>query len=82
MLAPATSVDTLEVKLENLSKDLTRWSGDTFRSLRKKIKEIKHILFSLQSEPNRHGSSSIELRIVEKLVELYYREEVIWHQRS
>lgn len=36
----------------------------------------------LRGDPARVGPSHLELKINEKLVELYHREELMWRQRS
>ena len=36
----------------------------------------------LRSDPSRIAPSHVELKINEKLVEIYHREELLWRQRS
>lgn len=43
---------------------------------------MKSKLEELQNNPARDGPAHEELKIVEKLVELYYGEEIMWRQRS
>jgi ribonuclease HI len=78
----ATTVKGVMEKLKGLSANLTRWNRDSFGSVRKQIKNMKIELEQLQGDPARSGPTHAELKIVEKLVELYYREEVMWRQRS
>ena len=75
-------VEALRRKLELLSKNLTTWNDDTFGSVRKEIKKAKGELGRLQSVPSRTSPNHIELKLNERLVELYHREEIMWRQRS
>lgn len=69
-------------KLIAISKELTRWGNDTFDSVRKQIKRLKIELEQLQNDPARTGPSHTEIKLNERLVEMYHREELMWHQRS
>ena len=65
-----------------MSQDLGRWNKDTFGSVRKEIKRLKGELEKLRSDASRTAPTHVELKINEKLVELYHREELMWRQRS
>lgn len=69
-------------ELQGLSASLTCWNKDSFGSVRREIKEMKCKLELLQNKPARDGPLHEELKIVEKLLELYYMEEIRWRQRS
>ena len=79
---PCTSVAALRHKLRDLATNLQRWSRDTFGSVRKEIKKLKQMLEELKNDPARTGPSHVELKINEKLIEMYHREEVMWRQRA
>lgn len=69
-------------KLIAISKELTRWGNDTFGSVRKQIKRLKIELEQFQNDPATMGPSHTEIKLNERLVEMYHREELMWHQRS
>ena len=75
-------MEALRRKLELLSKNLTAWNDETFGSVRKEIKKAKAELERLRSIPSRTSPSHLELKLNERLVELYHREEIMWRQRS
>ncbi|XP_073358198.1 uncharacterized protein [Aegilops tauschii subsp. strangulata] len=79
---PITSMEELRTKLKRISKELGAWNRNTFGSVRKEIKSLKFELDRLRSDPARSVPSHVELKINEKLVELYHREELMWRQRS
>ena len=79
---PCAMVHKLRSKLIDLAKDLGRWSRDTFGSVRKEIKKLKQMLEELKNDPLRSGPSHIELKINERLIEMYHREEIMWRQRA
>ena len=79
---PCSSVEQMRDKLRSLAGGLTRWSKDTFGSVRKEIKRLKQMLEELRGDPLRAGPSHVELKINEQLIEMYHREEIMWRQRS
>lgn len=72
----------LQQKLRNLSRDLTTWSNQNFGSVRREIKELKRELEKLRGDPLRSAPTHAELKINERLIELYHRKEIIWRQRA
>jgi hypothetical protein len=48
----------------------------------KKLKKLKQELVRLYSLPMRVGPSHVEIKIGDRLVELYHWEEIMWKQRS
>ena len=78
----ANRLEDLRAKLLAVSQDLGRWNKDTFGSVHKEIKQLKGELEKLRSDASRTAPTHVELKINEKLVELYHREEVMWRQRS
>jgi hypothetical protein len=77
-----TSIHWLEKKLKGLSGSLLVWGRDTFGSVRRELKQLRHQLVDLCAASNRLGPNHQELMVVERLVELQHREEVMWRQRS
>lgn len=69
-------------KLHKLSGELHVWSKDEFGSVLKEINMLKDTLKQLREAPGRRGSNREELKIQDKLAELYHREEIMWRQRS
>lgn len=65
---PRHTVEELRQKLEDLSKDLSRWNKDTFGSVQKEIKSLKMELEWLRCDPGRVRPSHVEIKINEKLV--------------
>jgi hypothetical protein len=59
-----------------------KWNNDTIGSVRKEIEALKLELERLGGDPGRVVPSYVDLKINEKLVELYHREELMWRQRS
>ena len=43
---------------------------------------LKKELERLRGSPNRSGPSQVEVKINDRLIELYLREELMWRQRS
>ena len=80
--ARATSVAQMKEKLDDLSGDLASWDKMTFGNVRTEIQRLKRELEVLRSTPGRDGASPREWVIVDRLVELYHREEVLWKQIS
>lgn len=48
----------------------------------KEIKSLKGLLSSLREAPGRRGPSREEIKVQDRLSELYHREEIMWRQRS
>jgi hypothetical protein len=79
---PEISVAGVGRKLTELSTDLNAWSYNTFGSVRSEIRKLKRRLEELRNVPYRVGPSHEELKINERLAELFFREETMWRQRS
>lgn len=76
------TITDLRRKTTEISKGLIRWSKTTFGSFRQEIKTLNTELQRLQSDPQRTGPSHVEIKISDRLVELYHREELMWRQRA
>lgn len=76
------SVRILQKKLQRLSSTLASWGSCTLGHVRKELRELKKRLVQLRANPGRLGPSPEEKRIEARIVELNYREEIMWRQRS
>jgi hypothetical protein len=81
-LDTCTSMHGLERKLKGLSQSLSEWGRDTFGSVRRELRDLRRQLTYLRSASDRIGPSYQELKVIERIVELQHREEVMWRQRS
>ena len=50
--------------------------------MRREIKDLNRQLQQLRDDPARTGPVHVEIKICDRLVELYHREEIMWRQRS
>ncbi|KAE8793329.1 hypothetical protein D1007_32030 [Hordeum vulgare] len=75
---PCTSVEELKQKISKLARGLGRWSRNTFGSVRKEVKQLNQVLDELRCDPLRSGPSHAELKVNERLVEMYHGEEIMW----
>jgi hypothetical protein len=71
------SVNMVREKIDDLARNLGRWGVDTFGSVRKEIRGLKKELELLRNLPSRVGPSHAEIKITDRLVELYHREEIM-----
>ena len=79
---PAESVHALKEKLGELASDLSTWDREKFGSVRQEIKYLKGQVEMLRSQPARLAPSHAEVKVMDRLVELYHREEILWRQRA
>jgi hypothetical protein len=78
----ARTMKEMVEKLQTLSGNLEGWGRGTFGSVQREIKELMARLDGLRSDQQRIGPSHEEIKIVDRLVELRFREETMWRQRS
>src|SRR3954470_7951193 len=78
----ADTVTELHAKLQNLSADLTAWDRTQFGNVRAEIQKLKSELQSLRAIPGRYAPMHVEVKIADRLVELFHREEILWRQRA
>ena len=78
----AATVGELQGKLENLSKGLLAWDRTEFGSVLAEIKKLKSDLDALRAQPGRSGPTHLETKVMDRLVGLYHREEILWRQRA
>ena len=81
-VSPGYGVGDFRDKLLRISQDITSWSRDSFGSVRREIKDLNRQLQQLRDDPARTGPVHVEIKICDRLVELYHREEIMWRQRS
>ena len=76
------SVPDLRDKLKSLSTELASWDKMHFGNVRLEIQRLNRELQEMRKIPNRSGPLHAELKIIERLTELYHREEILWQQRA
>ncbi|XP_073362950.1 uncharacterized protein [Aegilops tauschii subsp. strangulata] len=69
-------------KLSKMSRNLTTWDRTHFGSVRLEIAHLKAELDRLRSSRAGQGPNHAEIKITDRLVELYHREEILWRQRA
>lgn len=78
----AMTMCELQRKLAAVTRKLDGWGRTIFGHVRMELKCLKEELEKLQSNPSRTGPSHKEIKIIDRIVELNHREEVMWQQRS
>ena len=78
----ARSMQDMVEKLQSLAGNLEGWSRTTFGHVQKEIRELTRQLEDLREDQSRIGPTHEEIKIVDRLVELRFREETMWRQRS
>ena len=74
------TLDGLQNKLEALSVSLSGWERQSFGNVNRELKGLRAWLDQLRSDPARTSPSHKELKVVDRIVELNYREEIMWRQ--
>ena len=74
----AANLEELHRKLGTVSRCLRGWNNQEFGNVKRELKDLNARLEQLRSEPLRTGPSYEEIKTVDKIVELNYREEVMW----
>lgn len=77
-----TTLNELQCKLEEVSESLSEWGINCFRHVRKELQSLNKELDRLRSDPLRTMPSHEEIKVVDRIVELNHREEIMWKQRS
>jgi hypothetical protein len=78
----ASKMEELLSKLTTVSRRLGEWESDTFGNVRKELRHLNARLEQLRSAPARTAPSHEEIKVVDRIVELQHREEIMWQQRS
>ena len=76
------TLDGLQNKLEALSVSLSGWERQSFGNVNRELKGLTAWLDQLRSDRARTSPSYEELKVVDIIMELNYREEIMWRQRS
>jgi hypothetical protein len=58
------------------------WDKHTFGHVQRELQRLGKELERLRDEPTRTAPTHAELKIVDRLVELHHREELMWTQRA
>ena len=75
-------VGEVRANLEALAKNLGVWAQTTFGSVRGEIRSLNKELDRLRSDVRWVGPSHAEIKVNDRLAELYLREELMWRQCS
>jgi hypothetical protein len=59
---------------------LDSWGRSTFGHVRLELSKLKEELDKMQAEPNRQGPSHAEIKVMDRIVELNHREDIMWQQ--
>jgi len=78
----ATTLEGLHRKLGAVSNSLRGWNNQSFCSVMCELKKLNLRLEDLRSKPMQTGPSHEDIKIVDMIVELNYREDIMWKQRS
>jgi hypothetical protein len=78
----ASSAVEVQEKLKQLGEHLYTWDRYTFGSVKREIKQLMQQLKVLKDVPGRSGPSHLEIKVTDRLAELYHREEILHRQRS
>ncbi|XP_073353561.1 uncharacterized protein [Aegilops tauschii subsp. strangulata] len=76
------SANEVRDKLKDLSEKLYSWDRHTFGNVKKEIKQLTKQLEVLKNVLGRTEPSHLEIKVVDRLVELYHMEEILSRQRS
>ena len=77
------TLQELHDKLANVAGCLSEWGVHTFGHVRKELTMLNDKLKRLRSDADRIGGPShAEIKVVERIMELNHREEIVWKQRS
>jgi hypothetical protein len=74
----AHTLRELHDKLTSLAGSLSLWDTQTFGHVRQELKALNEELGRMRSVPSRVGPSHAEIKVVERIMELNYREEILW----
>lgn len=75
-------VQDMHEKLIKLAASLTEWGSREFGGVRSELRQLKARLQVLREVTSRVGPSYEERKIESRIVELNYREDIMWRQRS
>jgi hypothetical protein len=76
------TLEGLHRKLRAVLNNLRGWDNQYFGSVTWELKKLNARLEHLRFEPMQTSPSHEEIKTVDKIVELNYREEIMWKQHS
>jgi hypothetical protein len=77
----AHTLRELHNKLMSVAGGLSEWGIHTFGHVRRELKSLNEELDRLRSDTTRAGGPShAEHKVVERIMELNHREEIMWKQ--
>ena len=74
----ATTLEGLHRKLGAVSNSLRGWNNQSVGNVMWELKKLNLRLEYLRSKPMQTGPSHEEIKTVDRIVELNYREEIMW----
>jgi len=79
----AHTLQELNEKVARLAGSLSEWGAHSFGHVRRELKALNEELERMRSDTTRAGGPShAEIKVVERIMELNHREEIMWKQRS
>ena len=79
----AHTLQELNEKVVRLAGSLSEWGVHSFGHVRRELKALNEELERMRSDTTRAGGPShAEIKVVERIMELNHREEIMWKQRS
>lgn len=78
----AGTVNELCDKLKQAAASIMQWGTSEFGAVRQELRLLRRCLAELRSVETRVGPSYEELKIEQHMIELSFREEVMWRQRA
>jgi hypothetical protein len=81
-LGKASTLEEFQDKISSVTSSLRTWGSNTFGSVLKESRSLRAKLQEMREYPIRLGPTHMEMKIIDRLVEIDHREEVMWRQRS
>jgi hypothetical protein len=78
----ARSVGELNDKLRNTAGSILGWCSQSFGAVRTELRKMRSQLQALGMKPSRVWPDYEEKKVEQKIIELSFREEIMWRQRA
>jgi hypothetical protein len=78
----ASTTGELNDKLRNTAGSIMGWCSQSFGAVRTELRKLRSQLHVLRMKPGRVGPDYEEKKVEHKIVELSFREEIMWRQRA
>lgn len=78
----ANTARDITEKLQAIAASLSGWGTSTFGAVRQDLRALRKGLLELRSVTPRVGPSYEEIKVEQRIIELRFREEVMWRQRA